>query len=98
MTARCSTSLCESTDPFVWLEGDAGEAGSWVACGLCYARLQLLPAAPGGRFARMPEHDEVPPPAIPLFRPPRSKSYSSRRRAVSIPQTIPSTPSGARWI
>lgn len=61
MTERCSTSLCETTDPCLWLEGDSGEAGAWATCGVCYTRLQLLPPVEPGRPARMPEH----PPARP---------------------------------
>jgi hypothetical protein len=60
MSDRCSTSLSDTCDPFIGLEGDSGEAGAWATCLLCYARLQLLPAV-GGGAPRVPVHDNATP-------------------------------------
>lgn len=50
----CPTSGAETTDPFLFLAGDTGEAGALATCGLCRARLRL---EPGPRLPRFPAHE-----------------------------------------
>lgn len=47
-TNLCPTSGAETTDPYLSLAGDTGQAGALASCSLCGARLRLE-AAPRGR-------------------------------------------------
>lgn len=46
----CPTSGAETTDPFLSLAGDTGEAGALATCNLCGARLRLQPGVPLPQF------------------------------------------------
>ncbi len=63
----CPTSGAETTDPYLRLAGDTGEAGALATCGLCGARLRLEAGVPRPRFPRhhATEVLAVAPPATP---------------------------------